>query len=125
MYTLDISACPDLISLYRDEYKMIDEDAFLYINGDNLLGIRAGMLVVTGGEQYAVLVLPASVTVIETEAFAGTAADAVVVPAGCTSVGSRAFAGCPNLKTVYIPAAASVAADAFEDCGNVTVVRTE
>ncbi len=60
---------------------------------------------------------------IEEEAFAGAAFEAVIIPEGCTSIDSRAFADCPNLVYVRIPASVtSVAEDASEiaKCGSVS-----
>ena len=67
------------------------------------------------------LALPANLTVIEDEAFAGTVMNAVIVPDGCTAIGSRAFANCSELVFVSVPKGTVIAADAFEGCGSVTV----
>ena len=48
------------------------------------------------------LVLPSSLTAIESEAFTGGAFTYVLVPAGVTEIGSGAFAGCPNLHYAEI-----------------------
>ena len=48
------------------------------------------------------LVLPASLTAIEAEAFTGGAFTYVLVPEGVEAIGSGAFAGCPNLRYVEI-----------------------
>ena len=67
------------------------------------------------------LALPANLTVIEDEAFAGAMMNAVIVPDGCTAIGSRAFANCSELVFVSVPKGTVIAADAFEGCGSVTV----
>ena len=71
-----------------------------------------------------VLRLPAALTAIDEEAFAGGAFEAVILPASCTSVGSRAFAGCANLLYVKVPAGAVIAPDAFDGCPNVIIDRS-
>ena len=72
----------------------------------------------------ATLELPANLTEIGAEAFAGTAAQVVVLPAGCTSVGSRAFADSPSLRYVVVSsrAAVDIAEDAFSG-SSVTVIE--
>ena len=64
------------------------------------------------------LTLPAGLRSIGSEAFRGSACEAVIIPDGCTSIGSRAFAYCPDLLYVRIPSSVrSIAADAFEGSG--------
>ena len=65
--------------------------------------------------------LPANLTAIEDEAFAGAMMNAVIVPDSCTTIGSRAFANCSELVFVSVPKGTVIAADAFEGCGSVTV----
>lgn len=67
------------------------------------------------------LELPASLTTIEEEAFAGTAARVVIIPDSVTTIGSRAFAN-SNIQVVVIEGSeTSISADAFDEC-NVQVV---
>ena len=70
----------------------------------------------------AMLRLPDSSAVIETEAFAGDSAiTAVMLPDSLTSIGQRAFAGCANLGAVYFPdTAVTIETDAFSECPGVT-----
>ena len=68
-------------------------------------------------------VLPASLTDIEEEAFAGGAFTFVKLPDTIRTVGPRAFADCPNLKYIYIPAEAEVDPTAFENVEGLTVFR--
>ncbi len=73
-------------------------------------------------EDLDILELPANLTAIDREAFAGAACQCVVVPEGCVSIGPRAFANCPNLIYVRIPTSVkTVAEDAFEGCGDVWI----
>ena len=77
-------------------------------------------------EDMAYLQLPANLTEIKAEAFAGTNCEAVVIPDGCLKIGSRAFAGCSRLTYVRIPkSVVSIAKDAFEGCGDMLRERAE
>lgn len=74
----------------------------------------------------AVLTLPATLTRIESEAFAGTDVAYVVCPNGMTEIGSRAFADCENLAVIEIPASVeTIAQDAFDGCSGFTIVGEE
>ena len=68
------------------------------------------------------LTLPAALTQIEEEAFAGTAAEYVVLPDACESIGARAFADSDSLQAIYIPAnVTEIADDAFAGSERVTI----
>ena len=68
-------------------------------------------------------VLPVSLTVIEEEAMAGCAFEAVRIPDGATVIGTKAFAESPNLEYVYIPASVTtIAADAFYQVTGLTII---
>ena len=68
-------------------------------------------------------ILPASLTTIEAEAFAGGAFSYVKLPEGATTIGSRAFADCPSLRYIYIPEATTgIAADAFSGVSGLTIL---
>lgn len=58
---------------------------------------------VYNGKDENVLYLPAALTRIEEEAFAGVDASMIVLPGGVESVADRAFADCPNLVVVVSP----------------------
>ena len=75
-------------------------------------------------DTYDVLTLPAGTTVVEEEAFAGTAAQVAVIPSGCTEIRSRAFADCPNLEYVLVDSLDSIwiMEDAFAG-SDVTVLE--
>lgn len=67
-------------------------------------------------------VLPAALTEIEEEAFAGGAFSFVKLPEQAETIGSRAFADCPRLACIYIPAAVqSIDASAFGDASKLTI----
>ena len=68
----------------------------------------------------SILILPSGLTEIESEAFAGVAAQKIIVPAGVTSIGPKAFANCRNLMVIDLPEGIShFAYDAFDGCGTV------
>ena len=86
-------------------------------------GVTAECLVTV--RDVVTLILPAGLTEIGEEAFAGSACEAVIAPESCGYIGSRAFADCPNLRYVRLPASAEIAPDAFEGCCPVTLERVE
>ncbi len=76
-----------------------------------------------GGKQ---LTIPASVTVIESEAFMSLAVEGIRIPEGCRKVESKAFADCKQLKVVEIPGMLTeVAPDAFEGSPVETIITPE
>lgn len=67
-------------------------------------------------------VLPASLTTIGEEAFAGGAFSYAHLPDGVTRIGKRAFADCPNLRNVDIPeSATSIDPTAFAGTTDLTI----
>jgi len=52
--------------------------------------------------------LPAAMTTVEAEAFAGAKMAVVYIPDGVTTLGSKAFAYCTNLTQIRIPASVTV-----------------
>ncbi len=65
----------------------------------------------------AALILPAQLTRIEEEAFAGLRIEAVYCPESLREIGARAFADCVSLKEIYIPAATQIIHEtAFDGC---------
>ena len=69
------------------------------------------------GEAVRTMTLPAALTEIEAEAFAGTGAQRIEIPATCTAVGSRAFADSDSLLEVVVRGADTVIpADVFDGC---------
>ena len=66
--------------------------------------------------------LPASVTSIEEEAFAGSGITAVMIPDGCRSIGKRAFAENRGLVFARIPSTVTaIADDAFINCPGLVI----
>lgn len=69
--------------------------------------------------------LPASLTVIEEDAFMGTAADVVTMQDAVISIGDFAFANIPTLQSVEIPRSVSFIGDnAFWGSENVAIYGT-
>lgn len=66
-------------------------------------------------------VLPADVTVIQDEAFAGIKASVVDIPDTCTQIGARAFKDCLSLTQIRIPENCEIGEDVFENCVFVTI----
>ena len=78
----------------------------------------------TGVEEMeeAAMKLPESVTVIETEAFAGIPAKSVEVSANVKKIEARAFADCQDLSWIMIPETVETLDEkALDGCKNVTV----
>lgn len=74
--------------------------------------------------ENAELKLPASLLVVEEEAFANVGAAAVILPEGCQRIESRAFAD-SSVTSIKIPASVtSIADDAFAGCA-VTISAPE
>ena len=60
------------------------------------------------------MILPAYTTVIEDEAFFGSAAVEIVLPDQCTTIGDGAFANCAQLRMIYMPdSVVNIAGNAF------------
>ena len=68
------------------------------------------------------IILPASLTEIGEEAFAGGSFVYVRLDESVTKIGDRAFADCANLRHIYIPAATtSIAGDAFDAASELVI----
>ena len=77
---------------------------------------------VAEGKGTAGIVMPAALTLIGEEAFAGIAAETIEVTENVVSIGPRAFANCKNLREISIPASVTEIDDsALEGCEKVTV----
>ena len=69
-----------------------------------------------------ILTLPAALTEIEEEAFAGIGAEKVVIPASCGTVSANAFAGSSSLREAEVKGMNTVVHPAaFTGCGTVVV----
>ena len=68
----------------------------------------------------AELRLPAALTEIEEEAFAGVSAVSIYLQDQVVSIGKRAFAGCKDLRSIRIPASVtSIEDSAFDNCSKM------
>ena len=68
-------------------------------------------------------VLPAALTKIEDEAFAGGTFVYVKLPDNAVSIGWHAFADCPRLAYIYIPALTTqINSQAFGDLQGLTII---
>ena len=92
------------------------------ITATSASGITAACAVVVGPQR---LVLPASLTAIADEAFAGLSMQNVVIGQQVASIGSRAFADCHDLALINLPDGVQIAQDAFAGCGALTIVCAE
>ena len=82
--------------------------------------------IIISGDDPDTLILPAMLTSIGEEAFAGIKAECVIIPKNVTVIGSRAFADSPKLEKVILESdSVEIAPDAFEGCGNVEIVDME
>lgn len=118
---LDISYCPDLLWMVDNLEPEISYGPVRYsIGGDSLAYDRDVTLITTHGPD---LILPPSLTAIESEAFTGGAFTYVLVPEGVEAIGSGAFAGCPNLRYVEICGTQTLINDtAFDGVTGLTII---
>ena len=137
--TLDITDCPALIELVENKQPQTMDNYYVYGEENVYVDVFDGTtykghtLRVDKGVTliYPVsslpgnpdLILPASLTTIEDEAFIGGAFAYVKLPEGTKSIGCRAFADCPNLVCIYIPASArTIDPDAFDGADRLTII---
>lgn len=73
-------------------------------------------------EGMDVMYLPENTQLIQAQAFASTACEAVIVPESCVSIGPEAFSGCSRLVYIKAPQATEIAEDAFAGCSELLVV---
>ena len=123
---LDLSGCTALLMLLQSVEPFVDHGIVTYSVGylnSAILSFDEKTMINTGaGTLSPDLSLPASLTGIEDEAFAGGSFEYVRVPAGVTMIGSRAFADCPNLKYVEIQGMTTgIAPDAFYGTFGLTI----
>ena len=71
--------------------------------------------------ERSMVILPASLTAVEAEAFTDTAVEAVVIPAGCTSIAAGAFSGCGSLKVIIFTSADCTIGDGAIPAGTAII----
>ena len=96
-------------------------EIFLTAAGTGYNQGRADVMVSPRSAAATVLQLPAGLTEIDDEAFAGIAAEKIIVPAGVTRIGNRAFADCQNLKEMELPEGITFEGKPLENSGPVFV----
>jgi hypothetical protein len=96
-------------------------EIFLTAAGTGYNQGRADVMVSPRSAAATVLQLPARLTEIDDEAFAGIAAEKIIVPAGVTRIGNRAFADCQNLKEMELPEGITFEGKPLENSGPVFV----
>ncbi len=131
---LDISNCSGLIMLCESFEPRYNNGVVSYtasgstdFYGPNLryLSYDAGVEIIIRLEPVPDpdLILPSSLTVIDSEAFSGNAFTYVKLPEGVTTIGWHAFVNCPNLLYIYIPEGIeSIDAHAFDGADRLTII---
>jgi hypothetical protein len=110
MYTL-ASSNPDVVRVTEAEQLEALMPGTAEVTAATTDGLHTHTVTVT---VHTPQTMPADLTEIGEEAFAGCGFTALKVPEGCGSIGARAFADCRMLKIVVIPASvAEIAEDAF------------
>lgn len=119
MTSVDLTSCPALVRLMYTAEPTETDGLVSYTDDNGMITCDSTLsLLVT-----SLLELPANLTVIEDEAFAGGSFVYVVVPEGTVSVGPHAFANCPNLAYIFVQSAdTAIDPSAFEGSNNVTVI---
>jgi hypothetical protein len=99
------------------------ENMIAVVTAENWDGtVRTAELEITYTPPLSTMYLPALLTEIDEEAFAGIATEQVYIPAGCGSIGPRAFADSTELQRIHIPESVSyISADAFDGCEQLTI----
>lgn len=83
---------------------------------------RGAIAIVHSNEQ---IVLPTSLRMLDSEAFANASVSEVVLPNGIEHIGARAFANCADLRIIHMPdSLESITDDAFSGCEKVTFICT-
>ncbi|MBR1822345.1 MAG: leucine-rich repeat protein [Clostridia bacterium] len=92
------------------------------LNDVEVAFVSGGITVVSKTNLEPDAILPAALTSIEEEAFAGSSFVYVRLSDKATYIGKRAFADCPNLKHIYIPPrTTAIENDAFEGVSGLVI----
>lgn len=107
---------------YKYELKAATSPENIVLLVDSNFTIGTGTIPVSEPD----FILPAALTEIEEEAFAGISTSVVKVQENVKTIGSRAFANCSKLKAIYIPEGCEyIAADAFSGVVGLTIYGQE
>ena len=113
---------PDTVTSFGKDVFGLDENVTLSV----FPGSSAENYAIANNIPYQVLdvlFLPDDLKTIGTEAFRGSACDAVIIPDGCTTIDAGAFANCPNLVYVSIPSdITTIDPDAFQGSDRAVLV---
>ena len=126
---LDISYCPELLWLVENvepethysyiKYAIATDTLYYELSYDS----DVTLITVPGPGPAPDFVLPASLTTIEAEAFAGGAFSYVFVPADVETIASGVFANCPNLQYVEFAGSSTLISDnAFGGRTDFTII---
>ena len=100
-----------------------EDDIFDMDFNDVPLSVSKGSVRISTGNAENITKLPASLVIIENEAFMNTPFSYVELPETVTTIGSKAFANCSVLSYIYIPESTrSIASDAFLNDANLVIL---
>lgn len=84
--------------------------------------LKIPLITITAGLSEPDMILPASLTTINQQAFTGVNAGVIYIPDGATSIGAMAFADCDALWQIRIPESVkSISETAFEGVDGVCI----
>ena len=110
----------DTAKLYGDITAVAPGWCTVYVTTGESNGLLAELEVIVLADRTCKL--PADLTEIEAEAFAGDTGFEMLLALGQTAIGSRAFAGCTDLEVACLGSQiTSIAPDAFEGCDQLTI----
>jgi len=110
--------CPNLkqITVAANNASYSSEDGVVFNKG------KTTVVLCPEGKAGSYLI-PTSVTVIGTSAFAGCSLTAITIPGGVTEIGDRGFSGCSGLTSVTIPSdVRTIGNNAFDSCMHLKAV---
>lgn len=95
------------------------EDGYYY----NISGTNSSLKTAINASCQPAIVVPKALKIIDTDAFAGMAANAIKISENTTEIGVGAFSNNLQLKQILIPASVTkIGTNAFDGCDNVIIV---